>query len=1043
MTKFFSRHSALAALAAASLALMTANMDLSRRVSAQGDGKSGSVDLKARLASADGDQFRDALSRLSSMDEPGALGLWQAALKNPDPKLRLQAWALYRDRAALLMRKEIVPQVVRIFASSDRVRDLARESGLDVAVWSSSDEETLAAAPPFFVSRLESEGIEASVLYDSIAEWQRALKHSDEARRITPEYQKDSEKYQVRIAVIDLALRSAPVEGYSDWLGDAENIVMRNDRFIAYLDIFSSSINADARIDEQYTRRGYRVAGFYTTEEFSQQVASFFPGETFHRPPKEKTIFNSLSPALSEGRFHSYEETLSEFNQLAAQHPDMARVVTLGLSYEGRQIFALKISRSPDTNDAAKPDVLITGCHHAREWISVEPPVYFASQLIDGYESDDAVRHLVDNLEIWIVPIVNPDGLTYSQAAPNDSTNSVRLWRKNRRPVSLEDCGGSTGVDLNRNYDFQWRLPGDEPCPKYNDDIGGSDDPENEIFRGNRAESEPEIKAIKTLIDDPAHRFRAELDYHNFSQLILYPWGYQSFDTPDEENFVALAAQMSTAISRVEGRTYRPQQAVQLYSTTGSSIDYAYGANNVAAPFLIEMRPVNGRFDVPESQIAGINEENWAAAKVLLKWAAGPPILESVKAYQQARDGSFSKQVYSARWVGAGGGRRQLTIETDFPGIESGPLQIRLQFSKQMNASTSPVATVSRGEGTDELRLTQRDMTEGWQKTRYANDTWTGQVDIPPKDENTNPWRLVVSAMDAMSFKLDAKPQTVADYLTGTNHWGSYEDSNGEGREGGADREHLLAPTLREDRPEIIIGSPTGGERLTRGEPFTIEWSVIGGGAFSPVEQEIWISTNGGLNYERALGGVPGQADKATVNLPVDVTSSARVRIVAIDGGQLGAIFTDGKRDFSICANVGSTIEMTFISSQRIDQSWTDTSENPPRTGSSRLVINLRVTNRGSVPILNPFLRVGELTRDHTLLSRDVKSSAAIGARQSLDAGEDALLSANESTDARIVLGLASKKKFKLGFELYGIPVDGSISGATSLRVWNGKPKSK
>ncbi len=1035
MTKFFSRQSALAAIVA-SLALMTINLDLSRRVSAEGDGKAGGVGL----ASTDEREFGDALSRLAAMDEPGALRLWQSALKNPDPKLRLRAWSLYRERAVRLMRKEIVPQLVRIRADSDRVRELAQKIGLDVTIWSSSDEETIAAAPPFLVERLAGEGIEASVLYDSIAEWQSDLKRGDdEARKITPEYQKDSEKYQVRIAVIDLARRSAPAEGYSDWLGDAENIVMRNDRFIAYLDIFPSKIDADSRIDEQYTRRGYSVAGFYTTEEFSQSVSSFFPGETFHSPTKEKTVFNSLSPALSEGRFHSYEETLAEFNQLAAQHPHMARVVTLGLSYEGRQIFALKISRSPDTNDASKADVLVTGCHHAREWISVEPPVYFANQLIDGYESDDAVRHLVDNLEIWIVPIVNPDGLTYSQSAPNDSTSSIRLWRKNRRPFSSEECGGSTGVDLNRNYDFQWRLPGDEPCPKYTDDIGGSDDPENEIFRGNGPESEPEIKAIKSLVDDPAHHFRAELDYHNFSQLILYPWGYQSFSTPDEENLASLASQMSTAISRVEGRTYRPQQAVQLYSTTGSSIDYAYGVNSVAAPFVIEMRPINGRFDVPESQIAGINEENWAAAKVVLKWAAGPPILEAVRAYQQARDGSFSKQVYAARWTSAGEGRRQLTVETDFPVIESGPLQIRLQFSKPMNASLIPVAILGRGDGTEEFRLTARDLTEGWQKTRYANDTWIGEVDIPPLDENTNPWRLMVSAMDAMSFKLDAKPQTVADYLTGTNHWGDYEDANGEGREGGADREHLLAPTLREERPKIIIGSPVGGERLTRGEPFTVEWSVVGGAGFSPIEQEIWISTNGGLNYERILGGVSGQADKATVSLPSAATSSARVRIVAFDGGQFGAIFTDGNRDFSICGNVGSVVEIGFISSQRVDQSWADTSEN--RTGSSRLVINLRVTNRGSVAISAPFLRVGELTRDHTLLSRDVKSNAAIGARQSL--GEDGLLSAGESMDARIVLGLSSKKKFKLGLELYGVPVDGSISGATPVRIWNGKPKSK
>ncbi|HEY7547301.1 MAG TPA: hypothetical protein VID27_20570, partial [Blastocatellia bacterium] len=350
MTDFFSRRSALAALAVASLALMTVKLDLSRRVSAEGDRKSGGVYLEAQLAATDADQFRDALSRLSSMDEPGALRLWQSALKNPDRKLRLRAWELYRDRAARLIRKETVPQIVRIRASSDRVRELARAIHIDVTVWSSSEEETIAAAPPFLVERLQSEGIETSVLYDSISEWQAALKRGDdEARNLKPEYQMDSEKYQVRIAVLDLARRSAPAAGYSDWIGDPENIVMRNDRFIAYLDIFPSKITPQSRIDEQYARRGYSVAGFYTTEEFSQSVTSFFPGETFHSPPKEKKVLNSVSPALSEGRFHNYEETLDEFNQLAAGHPDLARVVTLGLSYEGRQIFALKIARAPDT----------------------------------------------------------------------------------------------------------------------------------------------------------------------------------------------------------------------------------------------------------------------------------------------------------------------------------------------------------------------------------------------------------------------------------------------------------------------------------------------------------------------------------------------------------------------------------------------------------------------------------------------------------------------------------------------------------------------
>jgi hypothetical protein len=1049
MRKIFSRRSALAALAVASLALMIANTDISKRVRAQADGKGASVEtdsrarLKARLSSTRPDEFRDALARLIATDEPGALDVWQPALRNSEPVLRREAWKSFRQIAPHLIRKETVPQIVRIAASSDRVMNLARQSGLDATIWLSSETETIAAVPPFLIERFEKENIASTPLFDSVSEWQQARTHGDRvAQSITPGYQ--SQEYQVRIAVIDLSLQSAPDEGYAKWTGDPENIVFHNERLIAYLDVFPASEASDSHIREQYARRGCRVTGFYTIEEFSENVARLFPGETFGRRQKEITV-SSIKPALAEGQFHNYEETLAEFTRLASEHANLARLVTLGLSYEGRRIFALKISNSPESDDPGKPDVLITGCHHAREWISVEPPVYFANQFINGYDSDDAIRHLVDNLEIWIVPILNPDGLTFSQGSPNDSADSTRLWRKTRRPVSPEGCSAGIGVDLNRNYDYQWRLPGDEPCPVYSDDVGASDNPESEIYRGNKPESEPEIKALKTLIDDPQHQFRAHLDYHNYSQLILYPWGYQPFDPPDEDTFIALASQMSREIIRVDRRTYRPTQSVDLYSTTGSSIDYAYGVNRVAAPFLIEMRPTSGRFDIPESQIEPINRENWAAARALLRWAVGPPILKSVKAYQQSRDGSFSRLVYSARWVEKDGSssERELITDTRFPGLESGPLQVRLQFSSSMDASAPPVVRLGRSDTFDELQFASVGSNQGWQKTEYANDTWTGEAIIPPIDERQEAWRLSASASDQISLRLDALPQTIADYGVGTGRWRSYEDQNGEGSEGGVDREHLLAPTLRGEHPAIIVGSPRGGERLAGGEPFTVEWSVLGGANFVPAEQEIWLSTDGGFNYERILGGVTGNVDKVTLNLPRVPTTTARVRVAAREEKVGNSLFGDNERDFTICANVGSPAEIRFISSEFIEQSWADTSESPPRTGPSRLIINLSVANRGVIPIDDPFLRVGEVSREHVLLSRDVKSTPTLGARQSFDKDGDSFLPPGATAQVRLVLGLVSRKKFKLGVELYGVPADGQIAPASAVRVWNGKPRSR
>src|SRR5262249_9605045 len=154
-----------------------------------------------------------------------------------------------------------------------------------------------------------------------------------------------------------------------------------------------------------------------------------------------------------------------------------------------------------------------------------------------------------------------------------------------------------------------------------------------------------------TLLDDPRRHFRAELDYHNFNQLILYPWGYQQDQSSDEVTLSTLAQKMSAEIQNVDARFYRPEQAFDLYATTGSSIDYAYGANRVGALCVIEMRPACCDFSVPESEIPAANAENWAGARAVMTWAVGPPILQAVQVYSKTSSGAFSKLIYSARWV--------------------------------------------------------------------------------------------------------------------------------------------------------------------------------------------------------------------------------------------------------------------------------------------------------------------------------------------------------------------------------------------------------
>ena len=1012
------------------------------------------AELKTHLASTQLPEFQDSLATLSRLDEIGALDVWRIALNNADPRLRREAWRRYREVQSELSRKQFVPQVARIDAPADQVLRLANLTGLDVTIWSATDTQTIAAAPPYLIERLRNAGTETDVIYDSVAAWQKARANGDEtARAITPQYQSAGADSLIRIAVIDLNERGAAAAGYSDWFGDREDVLMRDGSRLAYMDVFQSDgslASINAHIAERYTRRGYNLQGFYTPEEFADRAPRLFPGKSFEAGRRTKSApAAGVSLALANGKFHSYDATLAEFKSLAAAHPDLARYSKLGTSFEGREIFALKISKGASVDDVSKPDVLITGLHHAREWISVESPVYFANQLVTGYATNDSVRYLVDHLQIWIVPIMNPDGLNYTQNSPNDQMDSVRLWRKNRRPVPTATCPSAVGVDINRNYNYQWRLENDAPCPDYcinrgciNDDIGGSDEPTSDVYRGPQPESEPEVKAIKSLVDDPNRHFRAQLDYHNYTQMILYPWGYATIGTDDENTLTGLAQRMSDAVFAVDRKLYRPKQAVDLYSLTGSSIDYAYAVNRVPAPFVVEMRPECCDFTVPESEIPAVNQENWAGAQRLLNWAAGPPILESVKAYTPGPDGIFSKLVYSARWTSAsdGSGHRQMIVDARYPGIDPGRLQVRLQFSRPMDTSLAPLATLGRDARLDEVTLTGI-FGNGWQKTIYENDTWVGETVLIDDGNLTSSWRLAISATDPIGLKLDAAPNTIASYTAGMSHWANYEGSTGDGNDGGVDTLHTIGPGVRGDFPSILVASPGPGERLAGGDDYVITWTAPNAPGFA---QSLSLSTDGGESFAPLAENIPSDAQRYHVTMPRVATTRGRILLLATEPVSRNFMVAVSQADFSIGLNVGSNVDISFVSSEKVDLNWSDTSsDEPPSTasGASRLIVNLRIANHGNIPIASPFLRVAEMNR-HVLLTRDPKSKWTEGARFYIDAGSDNTLSPGETVDARLVVGLFKPKKFYLSMGIYGVPSE-PIVPASAVLVWTGKPRTR
>lgn len=312
----------------------------------------------------------------------------------------------------------------------------------------------------------------------------------------------------------------------------------------------------------------------------------------------------NIKPPLLQGGingdYHSYLELETDLQALERSYPQMARLFTIGVTLENRRIYALKISDNV-TLDEEEAEVLFLGCHHAREWISVEVPFLLAKYLLEHYASDAGVRRAVNESEVWITPLVNPDGLEYS-------IRFYRYWRKSRRL----NADGSYGVDLNRNYGYSWAY----------DNQGSSPEPASEVYRGSAPFSEPETRAVRDLFGQ--REFQALVTYHSYSQVILYPWGYTPTPTDKEALHRSLAADMSALIEAINGRVYGfGPSAASSYLTNGDATDWAFGVAGIPA-YTVELPPVDqlgGGFFNAERDIEPIFRENLPAALYLIDWA--------------------------------------------------------------------------------------------------------------------------------------------------------------------------------------------------------------------------------------------------------------------------------------------------------------------------------------------------------------------------------------------------------------------------------------
>lgn len=324
-------------------------------------------------------------------------------------------------------------------------------------------------------------------------------------------------------------------------------------------------------------------------------------GITFsvERPASASAPENITHGININGAYHTYTELEQEIRDIENRFPSIIQVKDIGKSLESRSIYAVKISDNV-SEDEDEAEVIFIGCHHAREWISVEVPFLFIKHLAEQYESNTSIKSLVDKSEIWIIPLLNPDGLEYSIYV-------YRYWRKNMR----DNGDGSYGVDLNRNYDYMWGI----------DNVGSSSNTTSSVYRGTAPFSEPETQAVRDLFRD--RNFQALVSYHSYSQIIIYPWGYTPEAPPDSTLHHQIVSKMSDLMWAVNGRTYSYGQAGQaMYLTNGDTTDWSYGIYGIPS-LTIELPPIDlfhGGFFNAEEDIQSIFNENLPAMIYLIEW---------------------------------------------------------------------------------------------------------------------------------------------------------------------------------------------------------------------------------------------------------------------------------------------------------------------------------------------------------------------------------------------------------------------------------------
>ena len=317
--------------------------------------------------------------------------------------------------------------------------------------------------------------------------------------------------------------------------------------------------------------------------------------------------------------YHRYDQITALAAALAAAHPQLIARLQIGeTQHHRRPIYAYRVSNQAAVRQD-RPRVMFNGAHHSDELLGTEIVVALMEKLVHGYGRDAEVTRWLDTLEIYLVPVVNVDG--------HDMVTSGRdpRWRKNLRDVNGDGAVGEfhEGVNLNRNYDFNWAM-------------GGSPDPAKIGYRGPYPFSEAENRAMRDFAAD--NLFVLSVSYHSSGEVIFYPWSWGGVAAPDDPIIKRIAGDVAACIPRMDGTG-----SYELSPGGASSQSYVWLYGHLGIFDLI-IETGKGAHVFPPEEVPGIVAANLQGVNALLIHANGPGL--AVKVSDAATGAPLVAQVW-------------------------------------------------------------------------------------------------------------------------------------------------------------------------------------------------------------------------------------------------------------------------------------------------------------------------------------------------------------------------------------------------------------